>query len=326
MSQQHNPKSLERLSEPKILERALQYLSSPSSILPEELENLTEQDWERLLVGLIPRPWLQEQLESAIDQIFVLLDSGDLNTPITLSMVELKAHMMGDAGMAALVDLIETRPPCTNDQLMELSQLEVNMSSVSRLLTCSPPQEILDGFLPQLRTILGEVVGEIDDEVDLTASFEGNGDGSGGFDFEIIRLVRIGIRLSPLLPVLLLLLVTLFGVRSLKGFFLWWGIPLLIVGLIAFGGSLLVPLLLNWAISMYGSQLLPGGISPQIMDFALDIVRSVFRTLANAIALQAVILGVLGLAFTIASFFFKKRKPVVAMPLPQTIPEDQTPE
>ncbi|MGD8813373.1 MAG: hypothetical protein PVI78_02745 [Anaerolineales bacterium] len=292
---------------------------------PAFFADLTEQDWEQLMVGLIPRPWLRDQLESAIDQIFVMLDSGDMNTPILLSMVELKTHIMGDAGVAAVVDLIQTRPPCTNEQLMRISQLEVNMSSVSMLLTCRPPQNLLDNYLPQIRQILGEVVGEIDDELDLTASFEGDGEGSGGFNLGTIRLVRLGIRLSPLLSVGLLLLVTLFGVRSLKGFFLWWGIPLLIVGLIAIGGSLLVPLLLNWSLSTYGIELMPGGISPQIIDFAFDIVRALFGTLAKAIALQATILAIVGLVFTIVSFFFKRSKAAVAVPSPQISPEDQTP-
>ena len=224
---------------------------------PAFFADLSEQDWERLLGGLIPRPWLREQFESVIDQAFDLLDTGDLNTSIVISMVELKAHIMGDAGIHAILDLINTRPPCTNDQLMRLAQLEMNMSSVSMLLECSPPQDLIDQFLPQIRIILGEIVGGIDDVLDLTASLGGEGEGEGGLDLSTVRLIRLGIRFSPLLSVVLLLLVTIFGVRSLKGFFLWWGIPLLILGLMAFIGSQLTTILFRWGFTTYGTGLLP---------------------------------------------------------------------
>jgi hypothetical protein len=292
---------------------------------PAFFADLSEQDWERLLVGLIPRPWLRGEFESVIDQFFSMLDSGDSASPIVISMVGFKTHITGDAGLHAFLDLVNTRPPCTTDQLIQLSQLEMNMSSVSMLLTCSPPQDLIDQFLPEIRTILGEIVGDIDDELDLSASLVGEGDGDGGFDLGILRLIRLGIRLSPLLPVLLILLVTIFGVRSLKGFFLWWGIPLLILGLMAFIGSQLVTLLFHWGFSAYGTQLLPEYISPDIMDFAFDLVGSVIGSLTTAIAVQAAILGIVGLVFTVLSFFFKTRRTADAMPAAVSSQENQTP-
>ncbi|HEY70034.1 MAG TPA: hypothetical protein G4O08_05555 [Anaerolineae bacterium] len=292
---------------------------------PAFFADLSEQDWERLLVGLIPRPWLRGEFESVLDQVFFMLDTGDLASPIVISMVEFKAHILGDAGMQAFLDLVSTRPPCTNDQLMRLSQLEMNMSSVSMLLTCSPPQDLIDQFRPQIQIILGEIVGDIDDVLDLSASLTGEGDGDGDLDLSTLRLIRLGIRFSPLLPAVLLLLVTIFGVRSLKGFFLWWGIPLLILGVMAFIGSQIVTLLFHWSFSVYGAQLLPDYISPEIMDFALDVVGSVIGSLTTAIAIQAAILAIVGLVFTILSFFFKTRRTVDAMPVQASDPENQTP-
>jgi hypothetical protein len=281
---------------------------------PEFFTNLSEDDWEKLIDGIIPKDWLRTQVEGVLDQVFALLETGDVESGVVISMVGLKQHLAGEEGMQAILELIQAQPPCTEDQLLMLSQLEIDMSSVSTLLTCSPPQEILDMFLPNLRPILDEITGGIKDETNLLETLGEGGDLN--IDFQAIGMVRLIIRLSPLLPLVLLLLVTLFGVRSLKGFFLWWGIPLLVVGVIGFSGSLMVPFLVNWAISMYGSAALPGGFSPDFLTLGFDLVRFVLGSLARAIGRQTAISGIVGLGFVIASFFIKPREPVEASSVP----------
>ncbi len=281
---------------------------------PEFFTNLSEEDWERLLEGIIPQDWLQTQVESVIDQIFAVLENGDFEAGVVISMTGLKEHLTGEDGINAVLELIRAQPPCTEDQLLAMSQLEIDMSSVSSLLACSPPPELLDTFLPDLPPIMDEITGGIKDETNI---LEALGDNGGlDIDFQTIGLIRLIIRLSPLLPLVLLLLVTLFGVRSLKGFFLWWGIPLLIVGIIGFSGSLMTPFLVNWAISLYGSAELPGGFSPEFLTLGFDLVRFVLGSLARAIGRQTAITGIVGLGFIIASFFVKKPQPVETIPVP----------
>lgn len=281
---------------------------------PEFFRNLSEEDWERLIKGIIPQDWLQTQVEGVLDQLFAVLETGDLESGVVISMVGLKQHLAGEEGMQAILELIRAQPPCTGDQLLMISQLEIDMSSASILLTCSPPPEVLDTFLPALRPVLDEIIGGIRDETNLIDALGEGGDLN--IDFQTIGLVRLIIRLSPLLPLVLLLLVTLFAVRSLKGFFLWWGIPLLIVGVIGFSGSLMVPLLVNWAIAMRGSAALSGGFSPEFLTLGLDLVRFVLGSLARAIGLQTAIIGIVGLGFIITSFFVKSRQPDEAEAIP----------
>jgi len=280
---------------------------------PDFFKNLSEEDWERLIDGIIPKDWLQTQVEGVLDQIFAVLESGDVESGVVISMVGLKQHLAGDDGMQAVLELIRAQPPCTEDELLVINQLELNMSSASTLLTCNPPPEVLETFLPGLRPILDEITSGIRDETNILAVL-GEG-GAGGIDFGTIGFVRLWIRLSPLLPLVLLLLVTLFGVRSLKGFFLWWGIPLLIVGVIGFGGSLMVPLFVDWGINIYGSSSLPAGFSPEFLTLGFDLVRFVLGSLASAISRQAALIGIVGLGFLIASFFAKGRQPVETIPV-----------
>lgn len=280
---------------------------------PEFFRNLSEEDWERLIDGIIPKDWLQTQVEGVLDQLFTVLETGDVESGLVISMVGLKQHLAGDDGMQAVLELIRAQPACTEEELLMISQLEINMSSVSTLLTCNPPPEVLDTFLPALRPILDEITSGIRDETNILDAL--GEAGTGAIDFRSIGFTRLVIRLSPLLPLVLLLLVTLFGVRSLKGFFLWWGIPLLIVGVISFSGSLMVPFLIDWGITMYGSASLPAGFSPEFLTLGFDLVRFVLGSLARAIGRQAAIIGIAGLGFVIASFFIKKREPVESIPL-----------
>ena len=294
---------------------------------PAFFENLTDEDWQRLLSGLIPPNWLREQTESVIDQLFAMLDTGASDAGILVDMRGLKAHMLGPQGVQAILGLIRAQPRCTDEQMLQLAQLEIDMSTVSQLLECSPPPEFVDGLIPEIRPILEEIVGGMKDEADLLASLKGEGEGEGegasagdregGMNLETFQLVRLAIRLSPLLPLMLLLMVTLFGVRSLKGFLQWWGIPLLIVGLIALACSSLVPLLVDWGITAYGSTLLPGGISPELVGLVFDLVSFVLRSVAGLIALEAGVLAVVGFVFVIVSLFVRKRRKPEAVPTVQ---------
>lgn len=80
---------------------------------------------------------------------------------------------------------------------------------------------------------LSEAVAAFPDEADMTQVFEGESGettspDAGGEQQDprsTLRLIRLGLRLSPLIPVVLLLLVALFAVRSRKGLLRWWGIP-----------------------------------------------------------------------------------------------------
>ena len=67
---------------------------------PVYLLLLSQQEWESILTGLINPAWLQTQTESILDQFFgVLLDSPDpLNTPINISILELKNNLAGGEG------------------------------------------------------------------------------------------------------------------------------------------------------------------------------------------------------------------------------------
>ena len=60
-----------------------------------------------------------------------------------------------------------------------------------------------------------------------------------GEDPQVMRQrIDTGIRFSPLLVLCLLLLVAVFGVRSLRGWLRWWGIPIFIAAFITLSAGI----------------------------------------------------------------------------------------
>ncbi len=86
-----------------------------------------------------------------------------------------------------------------------------------------------------------------------------------------LRTIRLGARLSPLIPVALLWLVALFAVRSWRGLMRWWGIPLLLAGLI--GAALAVaflPVMKLGYVTFVGGKI-PPYLSDGFVQAGLDV-------------------------------------------------------
>ena len=113
-------------------------------------------------------------------------------------------------------------------------------------------------------------------------------------------------RLSPLLPILFLLLVTMLMVRSLNTWLRWWGIPLLVSGGISLVMSLLTGPILRSALNVVFLSRTSMQISGSALELIYDLIQTVMHGLIENIALYALIITVIGLAMTIAAVFAKR--------------------
>jgi hypothetical protein len=101
----------------------------------------------------------------------------------------------------------------------------------------------------------------------------------------------------------------LFGVRSWKGLLRWWGIPFLIVDLIGVAGALTTLPLLNWAFATYvAGRVRETLLAPNMAQTLFDLARHVAQNFATWVAVEAEILGVLGLAMIVGSFSVKPKQ------------------
>lgn len=287
--------------------------------LPKQIKYLTQEDYEVILRDLVSPDWLQTQTESALDQTFAFIGSEALTATIKISLVEVKARIGGEAGVNAALRVIRSWPPCTPFQLITWAGV-TSSTELEDMPTCRPPDETLEAFTPLIKRTLSQQAAKMPNEADLTRTFKGKGEdespsvsqsGSGDRPPNVrvfLKFARPLMRLSPLLSIALLLLVTLFGVRSFKGWLRWWGIPFLVVGVILGLPTVAAWVMLNPIISNFMADKIPAMMAPSLFQVGVDVGRDILRQAIQWIAIESVLIGLIGLVMLVASLLGPPRR------------------
>jgi hypothetical protein len=268
------------------------------------MNNLTTEDWQKLLNLVLPPEDAREMVESMLDQVFASINGQ--TDAAHLSLVVLKAHLTGQAGMESIQYLLNTQPRCTEKQVLQIHS--ENTGVKGQLVYCNPPHQDLDLLTSQWQATLDAAAAGIPDQVIIEPPFKVFIEGLLGKNPTArLNTLRMITEFSPILPFFLLLLLTLFAVRSLKGWLLWWGIPLFISGLIVTAIGLATLPLLNSLWVNYIFPQLSSAFSTGVTSLARNLIVSVGRILATQIYFVAVIIGLLGWVAIISSFFVDAR-------------------
>ncbi|MFN2214982.1 MAG: hypothetical protein ACK2UE_18065 [Anaerolineales bacterium] len=298
-------------------------ISSPISSSKAEvpLIALDQQEWESILLELIDPAWLQSQSESALDQVFeILLVSPDpLNTPIVISVEDIKQRLAGPEGTQAIQQIIEAQPPCSVDQLLGVLQAGLGMETSINSLLCRPPDFILSELDPFVEAFLDSTAGQIPDQIQFylplpepqtrVSEVAHNPTPEIPETLKTLRLVNSLVTWSPLLPVTLLLILTLLAVRSLRDFMTWWGGTFFTAGIISLIFSFLIFPTMNWTFA----ALLPISLSDLISIPELlgqlgmaGIFQGMVNQLLLSIRIPAGILSTIGFALLLGVFLLNR--------------------
>lgn len=299
-----------------------QGVTGPDS--PVYLLLFTQQEWESILTGLINPAWLQTQTENVLDQFFeILLVSPDpLNTPITISIGELKNRLAGEEGVQAFNQILNAQPDCSFDQVMGLLQLGLGIETQIDTLLCKPPDNIISELNPVVETILSAAVAYVPDQISFSlpaAMLQGSTSGNpqeldpGELPefIEALRFTNTLIAWSPLVPIVFLLLVTAFAVRSLNDFLRWWGGTFLATG----GISLIILLILFLTMDLSLGRFLPIPLSvyklpPLLVQLGLlELSQEVVNGIVISILVPAAIFTILGILLLLGTYLLPKDSP-----------------
>ena len=297
--------------------------SSSTNDLPIYFLILDQEEWESILTTIIEPAWLQTQTEHIIDQFFdVLLTSEDpANTPILVSLVELKSRLAGPEGTQALLLILNAQPSCTVEQLLGLLQLGLGLPTNIETLLCRPPEYVLSELTPVIEIFLSGAVDLVPDQLSLSlpesaiaSPQPGNLQVSRGSipkPIQVLRATRSVISISPLLSLLLISLVTIIVVRSVRDLLLWWGISFLAAGMITMFMALILLPAMNWTVA----QLLPDqvetwlGISNLLDELGMwDMLNELTGRLLNSILIPAGVVSLIGLLLLLGLLLLKDRK------------------
>ena len=261
------------------------------------LRALTIEDWQNTISMLLPPEELKATGDNALDSTFDYLN-GRSNSAV-VSLMPLKTQLAGPAGMNVLLQILSRQPACTVEQL---TQMALGLLG-GEIALCNPPPEAIGLMTPFIQSQLQTMTTIIPNEVTFIP-----GTLSGTPQDPRLRLnsIRSAIRLTPILPVLLLFGITLFAVRSLVDWLAWWGWPFMIAGvssvLIGLVGAPLVSWILQLLIQNQGTIPIP----PILASSIAETTGAVARQILIPVLVQGAILGFAGLGMAVLAMFFPR--------------------
>ena len=286
---------------------------------------LDQEEWESILIDLVNPTWLQTQTEDILDQFFnILLISPDpVNTPIEVSLLEVKNRLGGPEGIQAFNQILNAQDPCSVNQLMGLLQLGLGLETSIDSLLCRPPDYIITELNPVVESFLSAAVAQVPDKLffSLPLSMLDSSPGLNPANLnqgEIPAPIRTLRRTNTLiswglfLPLLLIIMMTVFAVRSLRDLLRWWGGTFLTAGLISLTLSLSLFPIVKWGFN----NLIPSKTSNNFELTALlvqlgigDLSRELSNVLIMSVVIPASVLAIIGFALLLGSYLLSQSSP-----------------
>lgn len=201
------------------------FVASTKQILPLNIQGLDAQDWEGFFHELLPPETLKVMGDQAIGSslAYVNLEASSA----VLSLVPLKERMAGEDGTRAVLGLLRTQPVCTLEEIARMTMAALGSQGLS---LCNPPEELYPLVMPLIQAQMQVASAAIPQEVVLASAASAGFESGRPDPRERIQTARLFMRLSPVIPLFLFLVMTLLAVRSLRTWLAWWGVPLLATG------------------------------------------------------------------------------------------------
>lgn len=289
---------------PDLIVSTVRKQSFPDEGPAEALSHLTDEDLRAIIEEVAPADWVRGEATRLVSAVFDWLNSDEPRPQLTVSISEVKARLVGEPGRRAIERVVQTWPACDQERLAEL--LAGGQEGFPPV--CNPPDALRPVSVRLIQGSLPSALNSVPDTLDPfpTGGRDGHDPISGLLSFrDSLRRVRDLLRISVLVPLALLLLVTLFAVRSLRGLFGWWGALLLVVGLLVLTGTMVGPALTDLAISrlQLGVEDLPAGVASVLGD----AVRTVIFRIAVQIRGVSLITAAAGLVFAVVAAAIPRR-------------------
>ena len=257
-------------------------------------ENLTF-----LISSLLPPDELEQLLNAAFDSFFAYLN-GDTDT-ISIPLLSIKQYAASGTAAQSLTQIIRVQPECTADQLWQMSLNLLSPDPV--LILCNPPEHLTNLVLPFFQTQLVTATSSLPDELIIA------GDSQPGLIEFRTRLTRVrdAMRIVPVIPVVFLLGIVIFGVRKLHDWLMWWGIPFIVTGtvsaLVALIGSPIVRLFLETFILRNASD------TPVIfLNMMHNVAGALVNQILSPVIIAGVILAIIGAGMVVSAKVFANKR------------------
>ncbi len=262
--------------------------------LPIVMRGMSTQAWDEFFRSLLPQDVLKEMGDDALNSTFSYLNMQ--TDSAELSLQPLKTSIVSESGAQAVFTLLKSLPDCT---LRQIGQITIDLFSSSEIQFCNPPEDLYPLLTPIVQGQMQMAALAIPDQFTIVSAPPEND------PRQKLQTARMLMRLSPLLPLGLLLLMTIIVVNSLKSWLEWWGFPFIITGglvsLMGFSGAPVIGVIFQRILV----NRMPAFLPAIILDYAGNLASAMVQALLNPILFQGIFLVVIGVVMVAGVYFAK---------------------
>jgi hypothetical protein len=264
--------------------------------------------WKAIRSESLPDEFLVEWVSVTVDGTYAWIDSDDRIPNITLDLRSFKERALTEHGKNSIQIVFDSLQPCTESEVSDFKARLAAAPPGTEVLynLCRFPDPWFTDQVSDYHESLLQVVEEIPDVFALTDELA-RIDDTQGVGPELIKAqlltVRLLMRWAPIIPVVLLLLMLAFAVRSLGELGRWWGIPMVL------GGALLLILSLVYRATLIGVLTVgplsetPPLVREEVISALMVLAKEVFRPLMW----QSIVVLVLGMIVIIVGAVVRPR-------------------
>ena len=283
---------------PAVMAEAISPSTADQSQFPIVIQGMDRQGWESFFRALLPPQTLQAIGDDVLNSSFAYLNMQ--TNSVAINLTPLKASMMGEAGVQVILSLLETLPACSIEQI---TQMSFNLFGNGQIEFCNPPADLQPLLIPVIQSQMELTALIIPDQVPLIAAPPLNDPRPR------LQTMRLFMRLSLILPIGFLFLLTIFAVRSLKDWLTWWGTPLLVTGGSAAVIGLLGAPIVRTILEGILVNRMPDYLPVILLGFAGEFASAIVSALLNPVTWQGLLLAFVGFVMALIGFFIQPRNP-----------------
>ena len=275
---------------PAVMAKAVTATNDGQNNFPIVMPKTSQAAWEVFFRTLLPQETLKAMGDDVLISTFAYVNRQQDSAKLTLT--PLKDSLVSDTGVQAVFTLLKTQSDCT---LLQIGQMTLNLLNQSQIQLCNPPQEIIPLLTPVIQGQLQVAALAIPDQVTLISA------PSHDDPRNKLQIARWAMRLSPLLPLGFLFLLTIVAVGSIKSWLIWLGVPFAATGGVATLMSLIGAPIFGAILERILIARMPDYLPAILLAYASNLATAMLNAILGSVFWQGLIIGFLGAVMVLVS-------------------------
>ena len=274
-----------------------------ASMLAGALGDLEPRDLNAALDLLIPPGWAMEQINAVLEDAYRWIDDERAAPALSVDLRPLRDNLIS-GGARGLVELvIDSWPACTVDQIAAMMQ-EAGATGEITIQSCEPSEPVRSMLLEFATGVVVEQAQAMPPALALGEELRRQPADELMALKEQVRMLRAFGRGAWFLAFSLLGLVIVLVVRSWRQLGRWWGIPLILAGVLAF---LFAALGGTWLVQAVNQPANGAGSADLGLELLAPVVSGVVDEVLGQVLLLAILVTLGGVALLAGGAWITRR-------------------